>query len=71
VKFIIMTKIEQAAKNGNMIADKWNCSIKIYNTVTGKQMLSSLKGNELTSSELETHIQTHLQVLIADIKNIH
>lgn len=66
---IIMSKLDQSTGTGDMTTDKWNFEIKIYNTKTGKQKISSLTGENLTSSEIENLINFKQQELFSETKN--
>ncbi len=66
---IIMSKLDQATGTGNMITDKWNFKIKIYNTKTGNQKVSNLSADNLTSAEIENFIKSKQQGLLTEIKN--
>ena len=66
---IIMSKLDQSTGTGDMTTDKWNFEIKIYNTKTGKQKISSLTGENLTSSEIENLINSKQQELFSETKN--
>jgi hypothetical protein len=66
---IIMSKLDQATGTGNMITDKWNFKIKIYNTKTGNQKVSNLSADNLTSAEIENFIKSKQQDLFTEIKN--
>ena len=66
---IIMSKIDQTTGTGNMATDKWSFEIKIYNTKTGNQKISTLTANNLTSAEIEKLIKSKQQDLFAESKN--
>jgi len=66
---ILMTKLNQATQTGQMTRDKWNFQIKVYNTKTGRQFLSTVNGNNLTSTEIERLIKSKQQDLFTEIKN--
>ena len=66
---IIMSKIDQSQGTGDITTDKWDIQIKIYNTKTGNQQLSSLAFKKLTSKEIESFIRLKQADLFADIKN--
>ena len=66
---IIMTKLNQATRTGHMTSDAWNFQIKIYNTKTGKQFLSKVTANKLTSTEIENFIKSRQQDLFTEIKS--
>lgn len=66
---IIMSKLDQATGTGNMTTDKWNFKIKIYNTTTGKQRISSLTAENLTSAEIENLINSKQQEFFRETKN--
>jgi hypothetical protein len=66
---IIMSKLDLATGSGNMATDKWDFKIKIYNTKTGKQKISSLRAESLTSTEIENLINSKQQELFRETKN--
>lgn len=66
---IIMSKLDQVTRTGNMTTDTWNFKIKIYNIRTGSQKLSTLNTNSLTSSEIENLIKSRQQELFSETKN--
>ena len=66
---ILMTKLNQATRTGQMANDKWNLQIKVYNTKTGGQFLSTVNGNNLTNAEIEKLIKSRRQELFAEMKN--
>jgi hypothetical protein len=69
VDIILMTKLNQETWTGQMTSDQWNFQIKVYNTNTGSQFLSTVEGNKLTSAEIEELIKSNRQDLFAEIKN--
>lgn len=64
-----MSKIDHVSANGNMETDKWNLSSRIYDVKNNKQKNSSLKGENLTTLELENFIIQNRETLIKEIKN--
>lgn len=66
---IIMSKIDQSIGTGNMITDRWNLKIKIFNTETGLQKLSNLNTNNLTRDEIENLLRSKQQELFRETKN--
>ena len=66
---IIMSKLDQATGTGNMTTDKWNFEIKIYYPTTGKQTISSLTAENLTSSEIENLIKSKQKELFIETIN--
>lgn len=70
VDVVIMSKIDHFSANGNMETDKWYLSIRIYDVKNNKQKNSSLKGENLTTLELENFIVKNREILIKEIKNI-
>jgi hypothetical protein len=67
--FILMTKLNQATRTGQMTSDKWDFEMKIYNTKTGKQFLSTVAGSNLTSTEIEKHIKSNQSDLFTEVKS--
>ena len=66
---ILMTKLNQATRTGQMASDKWDFQMKFYNTKTDRQFLSTVSGNGLTSAEIENRIKSHQSDLFSEIKN--
>ncbi|HMK18707.1 MAG TPA: hypothetical protein VK492_10920 [Chitinophagaceae bacterium] len=67
---ILMTKLEQATRTGQITRDRWSFQIKIYNTKTEKQFLSLVTGDKLTSADIESLIKSKRQDLFTEIKDI-
>lgn len=65
---IIMLKLEPGTMNGNMGTDKWNCSIRIYYVLTGRQIDSKLLFKDLTTAEINAKLTADYTVLGAEIK---
>jgi Cft2 family RNA processing exonuclease len=70
IDIILMTKLEQATRTGQITRDRWSFQIKIYNTKTEKQFLSLVTGDKLTSADIESLIKSKRQDLSTEIKNI-
>lgn len=65
---VIMSKIEQVKRNGRMDTDEWNLQLKIYNTRTGSQKISSLQLARATIAGMEHYIQVKAADLFAEIR---
>ena len=66
---ILMIKLDQALRTGQMANDKWNFQIKIFNTLTGKLYLTNIAGYKLTNSEMERLLYSKKQYLSKEISN--
>lgn len=66
---IIMSKINQATRNGNIEDDKWNLRIKIFNSKNNRQMDSKVRGNNLSPKEMQTFLLKNRKILISEIEN--
>ena len=66
---IIMSKIEQSLRTGNMSSDKWNLAIKFYNPNTGTQVNSVLTANNMTANEIENLLLKKRQILFTEIRD--
>ena len=67
--FIIMSKLDHTTNTGNMTTDKWNFAIKIYNTKTGSQKISTVTANNLTGMRIKELITSRQQELFTEMKN--
>jgi hypothetical protein len=65
---IVMSKLDLMEKTGYMPTNRWNFAIKIYYINTGEQLLSNVKGENLTDIEIKSHIETKKNILNSEIK---
>lgn len=65
--FVIMSKIDLAARTGQMTSDKWNFQLKLLNTKTGSEFLSAVKGAKMTAGEINTFIKQNRKILFSEI----
>ena len=66
---IIMTKLEQRERTGQMTSDKWSLSIRLYNVKKDNQVNSKITGDNLSDVEINKLLELRRQDLIAEIKN--
>jgi hypothetical protein len=66
---LIMTKLEQRERSGQMTSDKWNLLIRLYNVKKDNQVNSIITGNNLSDVEINKLLELRQQDLIAEIKN--
>ncbi|HEV8273673.1 MAG TPA: hypothetical protein VGQ04_20310 [Chitinophagaceae bacterium] len=66
---IVMSKLEQMTETGQMNLDRWNLSIKIYNSKTGVQKNSSITAHGLTNDEIKLLLSSKQNILSTEIKN--
>lgn len=66
---IIMSKLDNLLRPGQMNADRWNFQIKIYTTSTDIQTLSSVTGNNIGGDSIKTLLADRHHKLMTEIKN--
>jgi hypothetical protein len=68
---IVMTKLEQRKRTGNMATDKWDLRVRVLNTRTNRQFDSKLTADTVTSAGLRKVIANQREMLIGEIKLKH
>jgi hypothetical protein len=64
---IVMTKLEQEERTGQMGSDKWNLLIRIYDVAADEQINSEVTGVNLTDAEIADLIKERQRDLVSEI----
>ena len=65
---IVMSQLEPQTLNGVMTTDRWSCKLRVYNTISGKQINSKLSFTTLTANQIEAKLFSAYAVLGDEIK---
>ena len=66
---IVMSKLDNVSRTGQMPTDKWNFQIRIYNPSTDRQTNSTVKADNITDNEIKSIIASRQNDLTTEIKN--